>query len=88
MESINNELNCYTSATLIIDYEQRLSKLLERIQHTKKDQDSPDELNMKMDNYKFVKYLINKYQNNQRISRYDMIACNKIWAKYNNSNNV
>jgi|1_EtaG_2_1085319.scaffolds.fasta_scaffold27737_2 hypothetical protein len=72
----------------MLDYGQRLNKLLDLIQHTKKDQNNSDELNMKMDNYKFVKYLMNKYQNNQRISRYDMIACNKIWKKYNNSNNV
>ena len=76
----------YTSATLIIDYEQRLEKLLDRIQHTKKDQDSSDELTMKMDNYKFVKQLMHKYQNNRRITRDDMIACNKIWKKYKNSN--
>ena len=76
----------YTSATLIIDYEQRLEKLLDRIQHTKKDQDSSDELTMKMDNYKFAKQLMNKYQNNRRITRDDMIACNEIWKKYENSN--
>ncbi len=72
----------------MLDYGQRLNKLLDLIQHTKKDQNNSDELNMKMDNYKFVKYLMDKYQNNRRISRYDMIACNKIWKKYNNSNNV
>ena len=66
----------------IIDYEQRINILLDRIQHTKKDQNNSDELNMKMDNYKFVKYIMNKYQNNRRITKYDMIACNKIWRKY------
>ena len=76
------------SSKPIIDYEQRINNLLDLIQHTKKDQNNPDELNMKMDNYKFVKYLMNKYQNNRRITRYDMIACNKIWKKYNNSINV
>ena len=72
----------------IIDYEQRINNLLDLIQHTKKDQNNSDELNMKMDNYKFVKYIMNKYQNNRRITRDDMIACNKIWKKYNNSINV
>jgi len=71
-----------------MDFGQRINKLLDLIQHTKKDQNNSDELNIKIDNYKFAKYLMNKYQNNRRISRYDMIACNKIWKKYNDSNNV
>jgi hypothetical protein len=79
MDNIDKKI----STKPIIDYEQRLEKLLALIQHTKKDQNNSDELNMKMDNYKRVKYVMNKYQNNRRITRYDMIACNKIWKKYN-----
>ena len=64
----------------------KLNKLLDLMQHTKKDQASSNELTIKMENYKLVKHFTNKYQNNRRLTRGDMITCNEIWKKYNNPN--
>jgi hypothetical protein len=61
----------------------KLNKLLDLIQRTKKDQANSDELTVKMENYKLVKYFMDRHKNSRRLTKGDMIACNGIWTKYN-----
>ena len=69
-------------AVISFEAKRKLTKLLDLVRETEKDQLSPDELFIKQKNYKLVKHLLKKVLDCEPLDRGEMIFCNKIWKRY------
>ncbi len=69
----------------VISFEakRKLTKLVDLVRATDRDQLNPDELFIKQKNYKLVKHLLEKVLNCESLDRGDMLFCNKVWKRYN-----
>ena len=69
-------------AVISFEAKRKLTKLLDLVRETEKDQLNPDELFIKQKNYQLVKNLLKKVLDCEPLDRSDMLFCNKVWKRY------
>ena len=76
------ELEEMQKQAMNIEITKKLEQIVDLIRHSRKGQETAEELTIKQKNFKLVTDLQNNYREGEGLSKGDMMFCNRVWKSY------